>query len=103
MEELLNSLILKANEVSEDVMRTIDILFNNNKINRFIPLSFASTLCLVINALYLKEAAKAAEELSLFEWYVSIINYCYVLYNNLWAEYEQQMEKNDFGVCLWCR
>lgn len=102
MEEILNSLILNADEVSEATMRTIDTLFNNNKINRFIPMNFTATLCLVINSLYLEEAKEAKEEEKVFEAYLSIINYCYVLYNNLWTDYERRMEKNDFGT-LWLR
>lgn len=82
MEEIINSLILNAAEVSEDALRTIDTLFNNNKINQFIPMNFTATLCLVINSLYLEEAKEPKEEKEekkVFEAYLSIVNYCYVL------------------------
>lgn len=36
-----------------------------------------------------------------FDCYISIINYCYVIYNNIWSAYEQKMEKNEFGFDWW--
>ena len=33
-----------------------------------------------------------------FSCYISIINYCYVIYNNIWSNFESQMEKNEFGA-----
>ena len=101
LEEIINSLILNAAEVSEDALRTIDTLFNNNKINQFIPMNFTATLCLVINSLYLEEAKEPKEEKEekkVFEAYLSIVNYCYVLSNNLWPDYEKRMGRNDFGA-----
>lgn len=101
LEEIINSLILNAAEVSEDALRTIDTLFSNNKINQFIPMNFTATLCLVINSLYLEEAKEpkeAKEEKKVFEAYLSIINDCYVLSNNLWTDYEKRMGRDDFGA-----
>ena len=32
-----------------------------------------------------------------FDCYVSVINYCYIIYNNIWNHYEEKMERNEFG------
>ena len=64
-------------------------------------MNFTATLCLVINSLYLEEAKEPKEEKEekkVFEAYLSIVNYCYVLSNNLWTDYEKRMGRNDFGA-----
>ena len=81
----------------------MDLLFNNYEINRSIPSDFTSTLCLLINNLYLRndgltETITAKEPEEVFNCYLSIINYCYIIYNNIWNAYEAKVEQNQFGM-----
>ena len=36
-------------------------------------------------------------ESAVFNCYISIINYCYVIFNNIWRDYESRMTRDDFG------
>ena len=38
-------------------------------------------------------------ESAVFNCYISIINYCYVINNNIWKSYERRMAHDDYG-CL---
>ena len=122
LKNLIDSLILDSRGVDPSILQTIDFLFNNYEINRSIPSDFTSTLCLIINNLYLlndslteggsfdnsknpgnmnssKQSSnggtKGVDEV--FNCYLAIINYCYIIYNNIWTAYEAKMEKNQFG------
>ena len=129
LKNLIDSLILDLCGVDPSILQTIDFLFNNYEINRSIPSDFTSTLCLLINNLYLlndsltesgnpnnpnnpnnpsnarkmsnggdnSSSIKGVDEV--FNCYLAIINYCYIIYNNIWAAYEAKMEQNQFGMC----
>lgn len=53
LENLINTLILYGDKKNREIMKTIDYLFNSYEINKFIPNDFTSTLCLLINNIYL--------------------------------------------------
>lgn len=53
LENLINSLILHGDKKNREILKTVDYLFNSYAINRFIPNDFTSTLCLLINNIYL--------------------------------------------------
>lgn len=125
LKNLIDSLILDSHGINPSILQTIDYLFNNYEINRSIPSDFTSTLCLIINNLYLLNdsltengnnripmnsgnvnksrkmsngddgSAKGVDEV--FNCYLAIINYCYIIYNNIWTAYEAKMEQNQFG------
>ena len=40
-------------------------------------------------------------ESAVFNCYISIINYCYVINNNIWKSYERRMADDDFGSLLY--
>jgi len=50
---LVNSLILHGDKKNSAIIKTVDYLFNSYEINKFIPNDFTSTLCLLINNIYL--------------------------------------------------
>ena len=132
LKNLIDSLILDSHGVDPSILQTIDFLFNNYEINRSIPSDFTSTLCLIINNLYLLNdsltesdkfgntkkpdnmnnsrklsnsgagssgsssgGVKGVDEV--FNCYLAIINYCYIIYNNIWTAYEAKMERHQFG------
>lgn len=102
LESIIDSLIMSSEHTNEDVLKTIDFIFNNYEVNKFIPNDFTSTLCLLINNLYLRNDAlndsKTPKGEEVFSCYISVINYCYVIYNNIWSAYEAKMAKNQFGT-----
>lgn len=53
LENLINTLILYGDRKNREIMKTIDYLFNSYEINKYIPNDFTSTLCLLINNIYL--------------------------------------------------
>ena len=53
LENIINSLILYCDKKNGEILKTIDYLFNSSEINPFIPNDFTSTLCLLINNIYL--------------------------------------------------
>ena len=53
LENIINSLILYGDKKNCEILKTIDYLFNSSEINTFIPNDFTSTLCLLINNIYL--------------------------------------------------
>ena len=97
LENIVNSLVMSREGVSDDVLKAIDVLFNNTNINASIPLSFTATLCLLINSLYLVGNETPGGEQGVYEAYLSIMNDCYVLFNNVWSGFEARIEQNDFG------
>lgn len=102
LESIIDSLIMSSERTNEDVLKTIDFIFNNYEVNKFVPNDFTSTLCLLINNLYLRNDAlnesKASKGEEVFSCYISVINYCYVIYNNIWTSYEAKIAKNQFGI-----
>lgn len=53
LENLINCLIIAGDYKNVEILQTIDFIFNNQAINKFIPNDFTSTLCLLINNIYL--------------------------------------------------
>lgn len=115
LENLINELILYGDKKNREILKTIDYLFNSYEINRYIPNDFTSTLCLLINNIYLVNETQVDTTVvshqrrswfsvrwldigdEVFDCYIAVINYCYVIYNNIWSSYEKKMEKNEFG------
>ena len=56
LESIINSLIMCGDRKNKEILKTIDFIFNNHAINRYIPNDFTSTLCLLINNIYLHNA-----------------------------------------------
>lgn len=53
LENIINCLIISGDHKNVEILQTIDFIFNNQEINKFIPNDFTSTLCLLINNIYL--------------------------------------------------
>ena len=85
---------MSSEHTNEDVLKTIDFIFNNYEVNKFIPNDFTSTLCLLINNLYLRNDALNDSKTPKGEEVFS----CYMIYNNIWSAYEAKMAKNQFGT-----
>ena len=60
LENIINCLIISGDHRNVDILQTIDFIFNNQEINKFIPNDFTSTLCLLINNLYLRNEENRA-------------------------------------------
>ena len=100
LENILDSLIMCSENNNGDILKTVDFVFNNFEINRYIPNDFTSTLCLLISNLYLHNNESTTDQIcneDIFNCYISVINYSYVIYNNIWSSYERRVAKNQFG------
>ena len=98
LEVVVNNLVMCGEPRNAALLHSIDFVFNNYEVNRFIPTDFTSTLCLLLTNIFLQtQQAPGAPRDGAFDCFISVINYCYVIYNNVWSGYEKQMRNGEFG------